>query len=153
MLKIEYEIRLNESGRPYIHLPENYRDNSQDRFFALELSRYMLQALYANKGTKFDVESSKAMESTLSTLEMISDEVAVLIRQEMEFLGDTSMMFQQNYHLKVKNIEERDNLNYEGIVRGDKIFKRQEGLKVFVEDKNKIFELKNGIDNENWVEL
>jgi hypothetical protein len=153
MLKIEYEIRLNESGRPYIHLPKDYRDNSQDRFFALELSRYMLQMLYARRSAKFDEESSKAMEATLNTLEMISDEVAVLLRQEMEFLGDTTMMFQQNYHLKVKNIEERDALNMEGIVRGDKILKRQEGFKVFVEEEDKIYMLKDGIDNENWIEL
>lgn len=153
MLKIEYEIRLNDSGRPYVHLPEDYRDNSQDRFFALELSRYMLQMIYSRRSARFDVESSKAMETTLSTLEMISDEVAVLLRQEMEFIGDTSMMYHQNYHLKVKNIEERDSLNYEGIVRGDKILKRQEGLKVLVEDEMKIYELKGGIDNENWIEL
>jgi hypothetical protein len=53
----------------------------------------------------------------------------------------------------VENIEERNNLNYEGIVRGDKILKRQEGLRVLVQNEMKIYELKDGIDNENWTEL
>lgn len=153
MLKIEFEIELNESGRPYIHLPENYRDNPQDRFFALELSRYMLQALHANRSPKFDEESIKSLEITITTLERISDEVASLLKREMEFMGETSMMFNTNYHLMVENVEERNNLNYEGIVRGDKILKRQEGLRVLVQNEMKVYELKGGIDNENWIEI
>lgn len=153
MLKIQFEIKLNEEGRPYVYLPEDYRDNPQDRFFALEISRYMLQMIYANKGTKFDEKSVQAMEITLSTLESVSDEVAALLRQEMEFLGDRETLFQTNYHLIVDTLEERDNLNYDGIVVGDKILKRQIGLRVLVKDGMMVYELVDGIDNENWKEI
>jgi hypothetical protein len=32
MLKIEYEIKLNENGRPYIDLPTDYEDKPEDKF-------------------------------------------------------------------------------------------------------------------------
>jgi hypothetical protein len=153
MLKIQFEIKLNEEGRPYIYLPDDYRDNPQDRFFALEISRYMLQMIYARKGTKFDEKSVQAMEVTLATLENISNEVAALLRKEMEFLGDRESIFQANYHLIVDTLGERDNLNYEGIVVGDKIHRRQEGLRVLVKDGMTVYELVDGIDNENWKEI
>lgn len=153
MLKIQYEIKLNESERPYIYLPEDYRDNPHDRFFALEMSRYMLQMVYARKSDKFDEESVKAMEISLATLERVSDEVAVLLKQEMEFLGEVDDMFETNFHHMVENIEERDNLPDEGIVSGGKILKRRIGLRIFVKDVTKIFELVGGIANENWTEV
>ena len=40
--KIEYEIRLNDDGRPYIHLPDNFQNIAEHRFFVLEMSRYIL---------------------------------------------------------------------------------------------------------------
>jgi len=152
MLKIQYEIKLNESERPYIYLPEDYRDNPHDRFFALEMSRYMLQMVYARRGDKFDEESIKAMETSLATLERVSDEVATILKREMEFLGDVDDMFVTNFHHMVNNLEERDVLPNEGIVSGGKILKRRTGLRVFVKDQMKTFELVDGIENENWKE-
>ena len=45
MHTIEYEIGLNDEGRPFIGLPEDYEQNPEDRFFAIEITRYILQDL------------------------------------------------------------------------------------------------------------
>jgi len=71
----------------------------------------------------------------------------------MKFLGDTSLLFNKTYHVQVNTIEERNQLGFGGILAGDKIYLRQEGLRVLVTDEMKIYELKGGIDNENWSEI
>ena len=51
MHNIEYEIKLNEQGRPCISIPENHENNPEDKFFAIELARYLPQrrvAFYLN---------------------------------------------------------------------------------------------------------
>lgn len=153
MLKIQYEIKLNDDGRPYIHLSEDYRDNPQDRFFALEITRYMLQMIFSNRKDSLDKNTVETLSTTINSLEKISDEVATLLKEEMEFLGDSSFMFETQYHLTVKDVTERDKLNYDGIITGTKILKRQIGLKVLVENEMIIYELKNGIDNINWEKI
>lgn len=41
MRNIEYEIKLNDDGKPYIHL-ENYNPDLEDRFFCVEIARYII---------------------------------------------------------------------------------------------------------------
>jgi len=150
VLKIEYEIKLNKSGRPYIELSKDYEDKAEDKFLVLELSRYILQNVYSNKSSEFDKITSEYLENCLGLLGQVSDEVAILLREQMEVLGETSIIMNRNYHIQVDSIKERNKLNYNGIIYNDKIFVRQEGLKVLVLSDMKIYELQGGIDNENW---
>ena len=153
MLKIEYEIKLNEGGRPYINLSKDYDDKPEDKFFALEICRYMLQGVYEHRSAEFDKETAEKINDCITILAQISDEVALILYNQMKGLGDVTVLFNRNYHIQVDSIEERNKLNYNGIIFNDKIYARQEGLKVLVLEDMKIYELQGGIDNENWIPL
>jgi len=153
MLKIEYEIKLNESGRPYIELPVDYDNKAEDRFFVLELARYFLQGVCQRRSAEFDPHTANKLNDCVGILEQISDEVAIILYNQMEMLGEIIVPFNNKYHIRVETIEERDSLNRKGIIYNGKIFRRQEGLKVLVSSIMKIYELREGIGNENWVEI
>jgi len=150
MLNFEYEIKLNDEGRPYIHIPESYEDKSEDKFMALELSRYVINNLLNLRKSELPDDQIKALESTYETLENISDEIAILLRQQMEVMGEAEITMYRNYHITVDTIKDRNNLNYEGIIHKGKIFKRMIGLRVLVLENMNVYELVDGIDNENW---
>ncbi len=152
MYKIEYEIKLNENGRPYIYLADDYENKHEDRFFALELSRYVLQDVYNRRSPEFNPETADKIELTVNLLGQVSDEVAHLLWNGMKSAGDVVIMLNNKYHIQVRDIENRDKLG-KYIYYEDKIFARQEGLKVLVTSEMKIYELKDGITNENWIEV
>ena len=150
MHKINYEIKLNDEGRPYIDLPLDYEHSAEDKFFALEMCRYLLQVTYNRMASpKYDQHTIDMMDTTIRLLGQIGDEVAELIRNNMESMGDMAIMMDNNYHIRVVSIEERDKLPLDNIFYDGKIFKRQIGLKVLVLSELNIYELKNDI--ENWV--
>jgi hypothetical protein len=153
MLKFEYEIKLNDEGRPYIDIPESYEDKPEDKFMALELSRYVINNLIELRKNDLPEDQIKALESTFETLEVISDELAILLKQQMEVMGEAEITIHRNYHITVDTIKDRNNLNYEGIIHKGKIFKRMIGLKVLVLEDMNIYELVDGIDNENWQKV
>ncbi len=151
MPTINYQIKLDESGRPYIHLPNDYDHKIEDRFFALEIARYIIQSAYTNKSPEFDPTTSKNMEIGLDMVGQISDNVAEILYKQMEYLGDLMFDMVDKYHIVVGDIQERDSLDMNRIIYEDKIYKRQIGLKVFVSSENKIYELY--YDIENWEEV
>jgi hypothetical protein len=155
MLKIEYEIKLNNTDdgeRPYISLADDYENKPEDRFFALEIARYILtDTLNRNQG-KLDKNTVDYMMTSISTLEIISDEVAKLIYESMKLQGESSTLL-GNYSFSVKDLDELYSLNYNGIIRNEKIFFREEGLKVYVSLEEKIYVLTDGIDNEHWKSI
>lgn len=153
MLKIEYEIKLNEQGRPCIDLANDYEDKPEDKFFSIELARYILQDVYNRKSAEFDKDASTMIENGINLLGQVGDQLAELLWNSMKAYGDTELLWNRNYHVIVDNIEERDNLKYTGILEGERIYLRQEGLKVLVKDENKIYELVGGNNNENWEEV
>lgn len=153
MHKFEYEIQLNEDGRPFINIPENYVEKPEDKFMALELTCYILRKLIEKRGNNLDDDTLKALENSFKNIIMISDEVADLIKGQMEVSAEFDLLTKDSYHIQVENIKERNALNYNGIIRGDKIYKRVQGLRVLVTSENKIYELRDGIDNENWIEI
>lgn len=153
MHRIEYEIKLNENGRPCIELSKEYEDKPEDKFFVFELTRYILGNIYEHRRMEFDQESNKNIEICITVLGQLGDEIAELLWQGMKILGDSSFLLGKNYHISVTTIEERNNLEYKNIIESDKIYERQEGLKVLVTNEMKIYELKGGIDNENWSEV
>ncbi len=151
MFRLEYEINLNELGRPCIDLPEDYEHRAEDKFFAMEITRYILQASYIRRKSEFDEKTINAINTTINFLGQISDEVAEILWKQMKNNGDIAYLLNNKYHIQVKNIEELNALNMNFIYYNNKIFKRQEGLLVLVTDEMKIYELKNGISNENWI--
>jgi len=162
MLKIEYEIELNESGRPYIKLSDDYVDKPEDKFFAIELARYFLQSTHSRMTPeKYDQHTIDTMDIGIRLLGQIGDEMAEIQYNGMKTQGELAMMLNTNYNIRVNSIEERDALPEKDIVFNDKIFDRVVGLKVYCRTfnnetllyENETYELQGGITNDNWVKL
>jgi len=152
MINIEYEIKLNDEDKPYISLPEDYDHKPVDRFFALEMAAYILIDTLKRNRNRLDQTTVNEIQTSINTLLMLGEEVGVLIKGQMETSGSIEGVFNK-YSFSVNTMEELLSLNYNGIIRDDKIFKREPGLKVKVIEESKIFELVDGIDNENWREI
>lgn len=154
MHKIEYEIKLNDTGRPCIELSAEYDDKPEDRFFSIELARYILQDVFNRRTADLDPETVNQLEKSIQLLAQIGDEVAKILWENMKLMGETSFIFDNKYHAVVRTIEERDSIGDLGLLQDGKLYFRQEGLKVLVlEGEPKIYELKDGIENENWKEI
>ena len=160
MHSIRYEIGLNEQGRPCIELPEDYEQRPEDRFFALEITRYMLQDLLARRTLELDKQTVDAMDEAERLLGQLGDDVAAILWNMMKSHGEMKMMLDGTYHIKVNSIEERDALSRFNILYNDMVFKRVEGLKVAIfttlesgELHVDRYELVDGITNEHWVKL
>lgn len=155
MLKIEYEIKLNEVGRPCIDLPQDYEHRAEDKFFATEMARYFFQVTQSRMTPEvYTQHTIDEFDRAIRLLGQIGDEMAEIIWNQMKTNGDFELMTKRNYHVMVKTIEERDALPViTGILEGNRIYLREEGLKVFVIFERAVYVLKGGIQNENWVEL
>ena len=148
MNKIEYEIKLNDSGRPCIDLPPDHENNPEDKFFAIELARYLLQDTYSRRSPEFDKETAWAMDIAIRSLGQVGDEIARILWHNMKTSGDASFIIGQKFHAIVDTIEERDKIDEKGILYQDKLYVRQEGLKVLVRKESYVvYELKN----DNWI--
>ena len=150
MLNFEYQIKLNDDDRPYIDIPEEYQNKTEDQFMVLEMSRYLILSLLNLRRSELPENEVKALESSFDTLEVLSDELGILLRKQMEVLGETVLETARNYHIMLDTLDQRNELNYNGIVYDGKIFKRVMGLKVLVLENMEIYELVDGIDNEHW---
>ena len=84
MFNIEYDITLNENGRPCVDLSNDYENNPEDRFFAIELTRYLLEKIYVEKNDKFSENAIKHMNNTIKLLGQISDEIAKILWNNMK---------------------------------------------------------------------
>jgi hypothetical protein len=151
MPTIEYEIKLNDEGRPCIDLPQTYGHNAEDKFFAIEMARYFLQVT-RNRMTAppYDQHTIDGMDVTIPILGQIGDEMARILWHQMKTAGDAQFLMGAKFHVICDSIEERDNIDDRGILYQDKLYVRQEGLKVLVRgEKYLVYELRN----DNWIEL
>lgn len=170
MNKIEYDIELNEQGRPYIKLSDDYENQPEDKFLSIELTRYIIQDLLQRRNKDVDKKTIKVMNIAINFLGQISDEMAEILYGQMRAMGSIDIMLDKIYHITVKSIEERDALPNKDIVYEGKIFDRVEGLCVHInpdsynEDEypyseidltpiTEIYELVGGITNDHWVKL
>jgi hypothetical protein len=153
MLKFEYEIKLNDDGRPYIDISPDHDDNIEDKFMGMELTRYILTGIYNIRKDVYTENDLKVMKLTLEFLEKVSDEMALILKGAMETSGELQLTYYRDFDIQVPNIKKRDDINYEGIIYGNKLFKRCTGLKVMVQDTMKVYQLVDGIDNEHWKEV
>ena len=161
MYEIRYGITLNEAGRPCIELPEDYDQNPEDKFFAIEIARYYLQRVFENMDSSiFDPTSFSVMDESISLLGQLGDEMAEIQYHGMRTQGQLMMAMNTGYHVKVNNIEERDALPEKNIYYNNRLFDRVEGLKVSVETDlgegiygSDRYELVDGITNEHWKKI
>ena len=116
MFKIEYDINLNDKGRPYIFLPDNYEQNPEDRFFVIEITRYILGDLLARRNSNLDTNTVQYIGEAERLLGQIGDEMSAILFENMEAAGELKMMMGVNFHIEVENIEERDNLPNTNII-------------------------------------
>lgn len=162
MFNFEYTIELNEYGRPVI-VPSKNTDKELDftehKFMALELAR----AIVTNTLSSHEQDPIKrplqptdisSLRHVCANLEKICDIFAVAIKDQMKLMDDTNELLNpQKYDIQVDTSDDMFKLNYNGIIYGDEIFKRVEGLRVKVLTTQQIYELRNGIDNEHWIDV
>lgn len=154
MHEIKYEIGLNSVGRPFIDLPDKNELSSEDKFFAIEIIRILFFKIYQkNDVSKYNGDLFDKLGITLSLLEKVSDEMANIIISEMISMGEVDLILDKKYHVQVKSIEDRNNLPNLNILFNNKLYNRQEGLKVLVTDEMIIYKLIGGIENSNWKEI
>jgi hypothetical protein len=148
MHKIEYDLDLNDEGRPCIQLSDNYEDKPEDKFFAIEISRYIIHDVLSRRSAEFDQETSEKLNECLNMLGQIGDEIAALLWENMKMLGDVDLMINKNYNIMVTSLENRDNLG-KYVSSNGKIYEKVDGFKVLVTEEMKIYEFKD----ENWNEI
>jgi hypothetical protein len=154
MHKIEYDIKLNESGRPCIELPVDYENNAEDRFFAIEIARYILQDVFARRKSEISESTWVKIEESIAVLGQIGDEIAGILWNNMMHMGETMFLFDKRYHIMVKTVEERDKLPA-FIIYDDKIYTKKKDLKVLVADEEKVYKIIDASDEEAiiWEEV
>jgi len=161
MFNIKYEIGLNEHKRPCIELPLDYEQRPEDRFFVIEVTRYILQDLLRRRTEKLDERTIIALKDAEALLGQLGDESAKILYGNMRLQGDVALMMDSAYHIEVNGIEERDNLPENDIIYKGKIHDREIGLKVYVNyplenyDKEKagLYKLVDGITNEHCKKI
>lgn len=159
MFNFQYEIKIGEDGRPYIS-PVNETDREmtfiEHKFMAIELTRtFIAQTILAHQKNPErrplppgEVERLIDLENELIRFSNI---FAKSIKEQFDLLDIADRLINKAYDISVNTIEERDDLNYNGIIFDDKIFKRVEGLKVKVLRTGDVYELKGGVDNVHWT--
>ncbi len=158
MSEIKYEIGLNEQERPYIKLPEDYEQKPEDRFFAMEITRYILQDLLKRKINDLDSDTIQQMDEAERLLGQLGDGVATLLYERMRVAAETTLIYGKKPSITVNSIEERDALPDKDILYDNMLFDRKEGLEVHVMTRLNgggwhcdYYKLVDGITNENWV--
>ncbi len=163
MYKIEYNIGLNEHGRPCIELPEDYEHRPEDRFFVIEVARWMLQDLLTRRTQDLDQQTVNAIDDAERLIGQIGDEVAAILYEGMKVQGELDFMLDKKFHIIVNSIEERDALPDKDILYDNKIFDRVEGLCVRIQESlydayynpesYDVYKLVDGITNEHWEKI
>jgi hypothetical protein len=85
MKNFEYEIKLNDDGRPYIHI-EDPKLDVDHRFACLEITKYMVFELMQNKDLPEDFLSNLAIAGDM--VSGISDKMAAIIKGQMDNMSD-----------------------------------------------------------------
>lgn len=159
MFEIKYEIGLNDEGRPYIELPDDYEQHPEDRFFMIELTRYMLQDLLKRRTPDLDSDTVQQLDESERLLGQLGDEMAKIIYDGMRVAGESAFIYGGKPKIFVNSKDERDALPDKDILYRDMIFDRKEGLHVIVQTPMNAgwhfdeYVLVGGITNEHWIKL
>jgi len=161
MFNFKYDIEINTDGRPYITPVDGTEKEMsfvEHKFMALEMARSVVTStidLHEENPKRRplppeELERLKHLEREITRLGNI---FAVTIKEQFELFGIADRLINKNFDISVLTLEERDGLNYNGIIYDDQIFTRKEGLRVKVIQTGQVFELQGGVDNEHWKEI
>lgn len=150
MLHLDYEINLDGNGEPQVQLSKYYEEIPEDKFMIISLAAGLISnmIIHPDHKSNFNETEQKVFEITSRMLQTIKRDIGNHLKERIA-TNNTG----KNYDVEVTTIVRRNALNYNGIIYEDKIFKREIGLKVLVLETMKVYELQDGIDNENWVEV
>jgi len=149
MLKIEYKIDLNKSGRPCIDLPMDYEHRPEDKFFAIEMARYFLQSISPKTIGLLDEHTHNKLNESIGLLGQLGDQMAEIVYNNLKSLGDMHSMINNDYDFSVETINDLNKLG-DRIITDGKIYEKHQGLKVFVVENNKTYRL---YVDDNWIEV
>lgn len=154
MFSFEYNITTNEHGRPIIEISDKTLkelDSIEHKFMALEMSRTIIEtSVLANEKKPILTEDEfTELKTVLFGLRRISDIFALTIKNQNALL-DTIW---DKYDVEVRTMDDLYKLNYNGFFYNERIFSRKIGLRVRVSENGKVYELKDGIDNQHWVDV
>ena len=105
MYVLEFDVQLNEDGRPYIFLPDDYENQPEDRFFGIEMSRYLLQDLIHRRSDELDENTITQINNAISLLGQIGDEMADILFGNMRRMAEVEIMLNPQYHVQVSTLE------------------------------------------------
>ena len=89
----------------------------EDKFFAFEITRYLIINTLMRKRDELDDSSLDKLEMIGSVLEQISDEIAALLLDDMKSLGDIAMQLDlKPYHIQVNSVNDRNSLSMDRIL-------------------------------------
>jgi hypothetical protein len=94
MKKFEYEIKLTEDGKPYIHL-ENNKMDAEDRFACVEITRYMIFQLIESDN-EFPEDFIKDLAIAGDMINGISGKLSNLIKGQMDALEGANDLLNDN---------------------------------------------------------
>lgn len=161
MFSFNYNIELTEEGRPYIAPVGNTTKEMsmvEHKFMAMEMARSVISStieLHESDPQRRplppeELERLKRLEYEITR---VSNIFSITIKEQFELLGIADRMINKDFDITVVTEQDRDALNYNGIISDDKIYKREEGLKVKVLRTGEVFQLVGGIDNEHWTKI
>lgn len=88
MRNIEYEIKLGDNGKPYVHL-ENLDIDVEDMFFCFEITKYRLHAILNDENNDFlPKEALEELALAGSIVDGISQRIGNMVIEGDTLLGD-----------------------------------------------------------------
>ena len=96
MRNIEYEIKLNEEGKPYVHLDDLNMD-VEDMFFCFEITKYRLFGILSDENNDFlPQEALEELALAGNIVSDISERIATMITSGDDLLGDVNNILNKN---------------------------------------------------------
>lgn len=155
MYNIEYEVKLNDQGRPHIGLPANRIDQPEDKFMVIELAMYILNDVFTRRIEHFDANTVENLKICIDILRQLGDEIALILLDGMKTSGEFDLVMQKNFYLKAQTFNELEETDFtEYMYYNNKLYKKREGLKAFIIDENQYYVMKkNEEDILFWEKL
>lgn len=131
MYNIEYDLKLDENGLPYIEIPEPSEIRIQHRFFSMAMVEYMITMSFDAIKDNFDDKNANEIETVLKWISDIRLSLGDIVLEQMEIMGDVELAISKSYHFKVNNLNELENL-YDKFIYDGKLFNKKNGLVALV---------------------
>lgn len=152
MFEIKYDIILNDEEKPHIKLSDDYLDEPEHKFFVMEMCKHMIYNIIGDSKNLSDA-AFNSLSSVGTTIATISSEMGDILKMRLSDEKKYEKIIGKEYDIQIKSLSDMYDLNYEGFIYDNRIFKRKIGLKVLVLEDFKIYELVGGIDNQNWNKI